>query len=109
VEQEVSEMLDVSISKPVYRVLADLTQESRIEVVLPLAVKDLVRLKIKETREQRELFERRHGMNFESFKRAWEEDRIADKHSYEVEQEYWEWEAAVTDEDRLRQMLDSLL
>lgn len=44
-------MLDVSISKPVYRVLADLTQESRIEVVLPLAVKNLLRLRIKQTRD----------------------------------------------------------
>lgn len=101
-------MLDVSISKPVYRVLADLTQETRIEVVLPLAVKDLLRLKIKETREQREAFERRHGMSFESFKGAWDEGRIADKHSYEVERDYWEWEATVTDEDRLRQMLEDL-
>jgi hypothetical protein len=104
----VIEMLEVSISKPVYRVLADLTQESRIEVVLPLAVKDLLRLKIKETREQREAFERHHGMSFESFRRAWEEGRIASKHSYEVEKDYWEWEAAVTDEDRLHQMLESL-
>jgi len=34
--------------------------------------------------------------------------RIADKHSYEVERDYWEWEATVTDEERLRQMLESL-
>ena len=101
-------MLDVSISKPVYRVLADLTQESRIEVVLPLAVKDLVRLKIKETREQREVFEQRHGMDFESFQRAWDEDQIANKYSYEVERDYWEWEAIRTDEARLQQMLESL-
>jgi len=100
-------VLDV-ISKPIYRILSDLTQESRVEVALPLAIKDWVRLKLKETREQREAFEQRYGMDFPIFKQAWQEGRIADQHSYEVERDYWEWEATVTDEERLRQMLESL-
>jgi hypothetical protein len=100
-------VLDV-ISKPIYRILSDLTQESRVEVALPLAIKDWVRLKLKETREQREAFEQRYGMDFPTFKQAWQEGRIADQHSYEVERDYWEWEATVTDEERLRQMLESL-
>ena len=100
-------VLDV-ISKPIYRILSDLTQESRVEVALPLAIKDWVRLKLQETREQREAFEQRYGMDFPAFKQAWQEGRIADQHSYEVERDYWEWEAAVTDEERLRQMLESL-
>jgi len=73
-----------------------------------MAVKDLVRLKLKETGERKAAFEQRHGMYFEAFKQAWDEGRIADKHSYEIERDYWEWEATVTDEDRLRQMLESL-
>jgi len=96
------------ISKPVYQVLSDLTQESRLEVALPLAIKDWVRLKLKETREQRETFQQRYGMDFSAFKQAWDEGHIADKHSYEVERDYWEWEATVTDEERLQQMLESL-
>ena len=101
-------MLEAVISKPIYRILADLTQESRLEVALPIAVKDLVRLKLKETEERKAAFEQRYGMDFEAFKQAWGEGRIADKHSYEIERDYWEWEATVTDEDRLRQMLESL-
>jgi hypothetical protein len=96
------------ISKPVYRILSDLTQESRLEVALPLAVKDWVRLKLKEAREQQDTFEERYGMDFQAFKQAWQEGRVADKYSYEAEQDYWEWEAAVTDAERLQQMLDSL-
>lgn len=49
-----------------------------------------------------------YTMDFSAFKRAWDEGRIADKHSYEVERDYWEWEATVTDEERLQQMLESL-
>ncbi len=89
------------ISKPIYQILSDLTQESRIEVALPLAIKDWVRLKRKETGEQRELFEQRYGMDFQAFKQSWREGRIANKHSYDIERDYWEWEATITDEKRL--------
>jgi hypothetical protein len=101
-------MLEAVISKPIYRILADLTQESRLEVALPIAIKDLVRLKLKETREQQEAFKQRYGMDFEAFKQAWDEGHIPDKYSYDVERDYWEWEAAVADEERLHQMLESL-
>ena len=96
------------ISKPIYRILSDLTQEPRVEVALPLAVKDLIRLKLKETRERRQEFELRYGMDWTAFKLAWQEGRIPNAHSYKVERDYREWEAAVTDEERLPQMLESL-
>ncbi len=56
-------MITDVISKPIYRILSDLTQESRVEVALPLAVKDLIRLKLKEPRERRQEFELRYGMD----------------------------------------------
>lgn len=97
------------ISKPIYQIISGLTQESRLEVALPLAVKDWVRLKRKETEERRVAFEQQYGMDFASFKGAWEEGKIANKHAYEVERDYWEWEAVVSDEDRLRDLTESLL
>ena len=102
-------MVTEMISKPVYRVLSDLTLESRVEVALPLAIKDWVRLKLKEAQEQQEMFREQYGMDFQAFKEAWEQDRIPDRHSYEVERDYWEWEAAVTDTERLLEMQESLL
>jgi hypothetical protein len=96
------------ISKPLYKILSELTQEARIEVALPLAIKDLVRLKLKETREQQEVFAQRYGMDFPAFKRAWHAGLIEQGHSYEVEHDYWEWEATVTDEERLLKMFESL-
>jgi hypothetical protein len=75
-------------------------------VALHLATKDLVCLKLKETEGQRKRFEERYQMDFEAFKQAWNEGQIPHKHSYEVERDYWEWEAAVTDERRLREMLE---
>jgi len=96
------------ISKPLYKILCELTQETRVEVALPLAIKDLVRLKLKETREQQEAFAQRYGMDFPAFKQAWHAGLIEQKHSYEVERDYWEWEATVTDEERLLEMFESL-
>ena len=46
-------------------------------------------------------------MDFAAFKRDWQEGRIPDAHSYEVERVYWEWEAAITDEERLQQSTEA--
>lgn len=103
-----SEVIEATISKPIHKILADLTGETRFDVALHLATKDLVRLKLKEAEEQRKWFEERYQMGFEAFKQAWNEGQIPNKHSYEVERDYWEWEASVTDERRLRETLEEL-
>ncbi len=101
-------MIETNISKPLHKILSDLTGEERFDVALHLATKDLLRLKLKETENQIADFEKRYKMPFEKFKKAWEKGQIAKKFSYEVEKNYWEWEAAVTDQKRLRQMLEQL-
>jgi hypothetical protein len=34
--------------------------------------------------------------------------KVANKFSYDVEKDYWDWEAAAGDQKRLRQMLEQL-
>jgi hypothetical protein len=102
-------MYEDVITKPVYRVLSELTQETKVEVALPLAIKDWVRLRSKEAKEERDGFERRYGMDFAAFQHAWQEGRIPDAHSHQVERDYREWEATVTDEQQLQRMLETLL
>ncbi|MBN1583459.1 MAG: hypothetical protein JXA89_22305 [Anaerolineae bacterium] len=63
-------MISDVISKPIYKILSDLAQESRLEVALPLAIRDWLRLKLKEAREQQEAFEQRYGINFPTFRQA---------------------------------------
>lgn len=48
-------------------------------------------------------------MDFAAFQQAWQEGRIPDGHSHPVEKDYWEWEAAITDEQQLQWMLETLL
>lgn len=43
-------------------------------------------------------------MSFERFRDAWENDKIPNRHAYEVEKDYWEWEAALTDRERLQEL-----
>ena len=102
-------MYEDVITKPVYQVLSELTQETKVEVALPLAIKDWVRLKLREARQERDGFERRYGMDFASFQQAWQEGRIPDAHSHQVERDYWEWEATVTAEQQLKRMQETLL
>jgi hypothetical protein len=45
------------ITKPVYPVLSELTKETRVEVALPIAIKDWVRLRLQEAGQQRDRFE----------------------------------------------------
>ncbi len=92
-----------------YRVLSSLTGEHRADIAVELAAKDLLRLKVKEVEERIKEFETRYQMKFAESKQAWSADKISGKHSYEVERDYWEWEAAVENVEKLRQMLDELL
>jgi len=97
------------ISKPIYQILTYMTHTSGMEIALPLAVKELVSLKLKETAEEIKSFEQRYGTDFKVFKSAWHQKKIPNQHSYEIEKDYWEWEAAVSDYERLYQMRESLL
>jgi len=101
-------MTEPAISKSLYKILTDLTGEARFDVALHLATKELVLLKLKEVEEQIEQFEQCYHMDFDHFKQTWDEGHMADQHSYEVERDYWEWEAAVTNRTRLQEILDSL-
>ena len=90
-------MNQIAMSKPIYRILSSVTGENRADVALELATKDLLRLKLKEVEQQIAGFKERYHQSFVEFKRAWDSDQIADKHSFQVERDYWEWEAAVED------------
>lgn len=100
--------METPVSKPLYKILTELTGERRFEIALQLATKDLVRFKLQEAEQQIKSFEQRYGMPFEKFQQAWESDQIADKYSYEVEKDYWEWETVHADLPRFRQISESL-
>ncbi len=94
----------VVIPKGVYNILRRLTGQSRPDVALSLAIKELVRLSMKETKAQITNFESKYGMTFTEFEKACDDGRIKDPFSYEVEKDDFEWEAAITDLASLEEM-----
>jgi hypothetical protein len=97
------------IPKPAYNVLRRLTGESRPEVALSIALKDLVRLRLEAARTRIAEFEQRYGMTYASFEEAWKAGKIPEAHSYAVEKDDWEWEAAVTDVVALEELSQLLI
>lgn len=103
-----STMIESMALKPLHRVLSQLTGEDRFEVALHLATKELAQLRLQESYRLIKSFENRYGMAFDQFQQAWESGEFPAPRSYEVEKDYWEWEAALTDRDRLKEILANL-
>jgi len=48
-------------------------------------------------------------MSFQEFEAAWKGGKIADPYSYPVEQDYFEWEAYVSELEGLQEMSEWLI
>ncbi|MEW6405922.1 MAG: hypothetical protein AB1649_29390 [Chloroflexota bacterium] len=94
----------VVLPKSVHNILSRLTGQSRSDIALSLAIKDLVRLRLSEAQSRIAEFEKKYGMTFSEFEEACENGKIQDPYSYEVEKDDWEWEAAVTDLETLEEI-----
>jgi hypothetical protein len=97
------------IPRRLYDVLTELTHQQQLDLALTVAVRDWIRLKRKEASEERQHMEEKWGMGFDEFTKKWNADLIPNRYSYEVERDYWDWEAAVADERHLEKLSESLL
>ena len=64
------------------------TMEERIKGL----VIDSLCKKLRECEEEIYQYEIKYGMNFDEFKRAWEEDKIPGKYSHQIERDFMVWE-----------------
>jgi hypothetical protein len=94
----------VILPKATYNILQQLTGETRPDRALSLALKDLIQLKLESVENQIKVFEKKYDLNFSSFEQKFQADEIADSYSYEVEQDYLYWEAAMGDLKALRKI-----
>jgi hypothetical protein len=97
------------IPKPAYNVLRRLTGESRPDVALSLALKDLVRFRLEAARSTSTAFAQKYGMTFSAFEQEWQAGKISEPHAYPVEKDYREWEAATTDITALEELTQWLV
>ncbi|MBI3152484.1 MAG: hypothetical protein HYZ21_10145 [Chloroflexi bacterium] len=95
----------VIIPKGMHNILRRLTGQSRPDIALSLAIKDLIRLRIETAEARIAAYEQKYGMQFPEFERAWKNGEIKDPYSYPVEQDYMQWETAIADLGLLQEML----
>jgi hypothetical protein len=96
------------LPKPAYNILRRLTGETRPEVALSVALKDLVRLRLEAAQGVIAGYEQKYGMPFIDFRAAWQSGGILNTHSYQVEVDYWTWEAAESDIKALQELAESM-
>jgi hypothetical protein len=96
------------LPKPAYNVLRRLTGETRPDVALSVALKDLVRLRLEAAKTVIAAYEEKYSLPFDEFKASWEAGRISNQYSYEVEEDYLAWEAAESDLEALRELAESM-
>jgi hypothetical protein len=94
----------VVIPKSTHNILHRLTGQSRSDIALSLAIKDLVRLRVDEAQSRITKFEKKYSLTFPEFEEACENGKIQEPFSYEVEKDDWEWEAAITDLETLEEI-----
>ena len=99
----------VVLPKPFHRMLRQLTGESRPDVALGLALRDLVRLRLEAAQQVIAGFEARYQLSFEQFETQWKAGQIKEAYSYPVEQDYWAWEAAATEVEALEHLAENLV
>ncbi len=102
----VDPMTTLVIPKPAYNVLRRLTGESRPDIALSLAIKDLIRLRLESARATIRNQEQKYGLSFADFESQWQSDKIAEKYSLTVEQDYLAWESAITDVNALDELAE---
>ena len=86
-----------SLSNSVYEVLRQLTGETAVEAALPIALKDLLRYKKEVLQKKISAFEKKYGFSFDEFEQACLDGRIENPYAYEIENDNWEWESALTE------------
>jgi len=87
----------VVLPKATYNVLHHLTGETRPDVALSIVIKDLIHLRLDSVTTKIAAFEKKYGVSFTEFEEKWRSGVIPDPFSFSVEQDYWSWEAAITD------------
>jgi len=85
------------IPKPTYNILRRLTGQSRPDVALSMVIKDVVRLRMEAARSVIHVCEQKYHLSFKEFETQWQAGQIPKAYSYDVEKDYQEWEAAITD------------
>jgi len=87
----------IELSPRLGSLLVRVTETPELEAALWKVLSEYIDLKTASIEERIEAFEKKWGMSFDEFAVRCEADTLGeDPYSYDVESDYWEWEAAET-------------
>ena len=89
--------ISTSVSPRVGALLTRITETPDLDTALWKVLAEYVDFKTQALRQQVRTFEKKWGMPFTEFARCVETETLGqDPYTYEVESDFWEWEAAET-------------
>ena len=91
------------ISPQLLKVLTDLTGEVNLDSALRIVAQDAIDHRLEHAAERIRLLEDKYGTSFEKFDELFQAGEIPHQHSYEVEQDYLEWEGLICRKRRLNE------
>lgn len=91
-----------AISPRTAHLLKEITGETHLEGAVLTTVADALEHRLERVEEALQEMEARYGMPWAKFKEAWDRGETANRHSFQVEQDYWRWEELVTRQGRLQ-------
>ena len=92
------------IPKTTLQALTELTGEPRLNVALLLTLQDAIAHRLTKINAEIQALEEKYGMPFEQFESLGEQGKLPDQFSYDVENDYLEWDGLVSRKKKLENM-----
>ncbi len=91
------------ISPQLLKVLTDITGEIHLDRALRIVTQEAVAHRLEHLAERRHDLEQKYGMSFTQFDAQFQAGDTPHQHSYEVEQDYLQWEGLLCRQRRVQE------
>ena len=96
------------VSPQLLKALTDLTGEIHLDSALRMVTQDAIAHRLESIAKQLQILDQKYGMSFEQFDVRFQAEEFSNQYSYEVEQDYLEWEGLLCRQRRLQEVGDWL-
>lgn len=96
------------ISPQLLKVLIDVTGEAKLDSAVRIVAQEAIAHRLEHLAAQIHALEQKYGVAFEQFHNRFQAGQIPNQHSYDVEQDYLEWEGLICRQRRLKEAEDWL-
>jgi hypothetical protein len=92
------------ISPQLLKILTDVTGEVQLDNAVRIVTREAIDHRLKFLAEQIRTLEQKYVLSFEQFDAQFQTGKIPFQHSYEVEQDYLEWEGLICRQRKLQEV-----